>query len=129
LIYPALRPSRSASVEASAALSPGLSEAAVSDALSSYFARPEDAGDPYAMPLLARDFAGLPPAVICAAELDVLLPDARDYAAALTQVGVASRLILAEGLPHTFLRALHISAAAARAFEDFARELGRLLRV
>jgi hypothetical protein len=44
-------------------------------------------------------------------------------------VGVASRLILAEGLPHTFLRALHISGAAARAFEDFARELGRLLRV
>ncbi len=124
LVYPALRPSRTEAVEQS----PGLDEAAVSDALSSYFARPQDARDPYAMPLLATEFAGLPPAVICAAELDVLISDARDYAAALARAGVPNRLIVAEGLPHTFLRALHLCGAAARAFEDFGREMGRLLR-
>lgn len=124
LVYPALRPSRSETID----VSPGLDEAAVSDALSSYFARAEDAGDPYAMPLLARDFAGLPPAVICGAELDVLVSDARDYAAALERAGVPSRLIIGKGLPHTFLRALHICGAASRAFEDFGAELGRLLR-
>jgi acetyl esterase len=124
-VYPALRPSRSERVESS----PGLDEAAVSDALSSYFARAEDARDPYAMPLLARDFAGLPPAVICAAELDVLFPDARDFADALRRAGVESKLIVGQGLPHTFLRALHLCAAASQAFAAFGRELGRLLRV
>lgn len=124
LIYPALRPTRSERVETS----PGLDEAAISDALSSYFARPEDARDPYAMPLLAASFAGLPPAVICAAELDVLVSDARDYAVALQRAGVKSRLIVGKGLPHTFLRALHLCAAAARAFEEFGREMSRLLR-
>ncbi len=124
LVYPALRPSRDEAV----AHSPGLDEGAIAGALSSYFARPQDARDPYAMPLLAEDFAGLPPAVICAAELDVLLSDAKDYAAALERAGVASRLIVAEGLPHTFLRALHLCRAAERAFEDFGREIGRLLR-
>ena len=125
LIYPALRPSRDEAV----ACSPGLDEAAVTDALSSYFARPQDARDPYAMPLLAENFAGLPPAIICGAELDVLLPDAKDYAAALARAGVPSRLIMAEGLPHTFLRALHLCGAAARAFEEFGRDMSRLLRV
>ena len=81
------------------------------------------------MPLLAENFAGLPPAIICGAELDVLLPDAKDYAAALARAGVPSRLIMAEGLPHTFLRALHLCGAAARAFEEFGRDMSRLLRV
>lgn len=125
LVYPALRPSRDEVVPHS----PGLDEAAVTDALSSYFARPQDARDPYAMPLLAENFAGLPPAVICAAELDVLASDARDYAAALDQAGVTSRLSVAKGLPHTFLRALHLCSGAARASEEFGREIGRLLRV
>ena len=124
LVYPALRPSRDDVV----AHSPGLDETAVAGALSSYFARPQDVRDPYAMPLLAENFAGLPPAVICAAELDVLLPDAKDYAAALERAGVPSRLIVGKGLPHTFLRALHLCGAAARAFEEFGREMGRLLR-
>lgn len=124
LIYPALRVTR----PAIAGQSPGLDEAAVSAALSSYLSSPRDAQDPYAMPLMARDFSRLPPAVICAAELDVVLPDALEYAAALDAAGVPQRLIIAHGLPHTFLRALHFCGAADRAFVDFARAMAELLR-
>jgi acetyl esterase len=124
LIYPALRPSRAEKV----AFSPGLDQAALTGALASYFAKAEDARNPYGMPLMATDFTNLAPGVICGAELDVLLPDAKDYDAALRGAGVASRLILGKGLPHTFLRALHLCSAAAEAFEAFGREIGRLLR-
>jgi acetyl esterase len=123
LIYPALRAER----PSIATESPGLDEAAVSAALGAYLAAPRDAEDPYAMPLMARDFARLPPAVICAAELDVVLPDALDYAAALQAANVPTDLIVARGLPHTFLRAIHVASAAERAFGDFARGLARLL--
>lgn len=117
LVYPMLRPMQPS----------GPDEHQVSGALSCYFSKPEDARDPYAMPLLASDLTNLPPAVVCAAELDVLLPDARDYAAALRKAGVDARLIVGRGLPHTFLRALHICAEAARAFEEFSRELAARL--
>jgi acetyl esterase len=123
LIYPALRAARP-SIEGQ---SPGLDAAAVSAALDAYLPAPSDAQDPYAMPLMARDFARLPPAVICAAELDVVLPDALEYAAALDAAGVPQRLIVARGLPHTFLRALHFCGAAERAFVDFARAMAELL--
>jgi len=123
LIYPALRVDR----PSIATDSPGLDQAAVSAALSAYLSSPRDAQDPYAMPLMARDFSRLPPAVICAAELDVVLPDALEYAALLEAAGVPQRLIVAHGLPHTFLRALHICGAAERAFGDFARTLAALL--
>ena len=79
------------------------------------------------MALMARDFSRLPPAVICAAELDVVLPDALEYAAALDAAGVPQHLIVAHGLPHTFLRALHFCGAADRAFVDFARAMAELL--
>jgi acetyl esterase len=124
LIYPALRATR----PAIGTESPGLDEAAVSAAMSAYLASSRDAGDPLAMPLMARDFSSLPPAVICAAELDVVLPDAFEYAAALEAAGVPQRLIVAHGLPHTFLRALHICGSADRAFADFGRSMGELLR-
>lgn len=124
LIYPALRVSRPP-IDGQ---SPGLDEAAVAAALSSYLSSPQDAQDPLAMPLTARDFSRLPPAVICAAELDVVLPDALEYAAALDAAGVPQRLIVAHGLPHTFLRALHFCGAADRAFVDFARAMAELLR-
>ncbi len=124
LIYPALRATRPAIGTAS----PGLDEAGVSAALGAYLSSPRDAEDPLAMPLMARDFSRLPPAVICAAGLDVILPDALEYAAALDAAGVPQRLIVAHGLPHTFLRALHICGSADRAFADFGRAMGELLQ-
>jgi acetyl esterase len=123
LIYPALRPARAPSN----IVSPGLDQMAVSSAVSAYLSSPEDAEDPYAMPLTADDFTRLPPAVICAAELDVLFADSADYAAGLQSAGVPAEFTVARGLPHTFLRALHICPAADQAIGDFARALARLL--
>jgi acetyl esterase len=123
LIYPALRVTRPAITTDS----PGLDEVAVATALGAYLGSPRDAQDPYAMPLTASDFSKLPPAVICAAELDVVLPDALEYAASLEAAGVPQRLIVAHGLPHTFLRALHFCGGADRAFVDFARAMAELL--
>jgi acetyl esterase/lipase len=51
-----------------------------------------------------------------------------DYAASLDAAGVPQRLIVAHGLPHTFLRALHFCGGADRAFTDFARGLAELLQ-
>jgi len=59
--------------------------------------------------------------------LDVVLPDALEYAASLEAVGVPQRLIVAHGLPHTFLRALYLCGSADRAFVDFARAMAELL--
>lgn len=124
LIYPCLRPKRSDG----AVFSPGFDENALAGAFAAYFVTYQDSRDPYAMPLLADNFANLPSAIICAAEFDVLLSDACEYAAALERSGVGSHLIIAKGLPHTFLRALHVCGAAARAFDDFGREIAALLR-
>jgi len=124
LIYPALRATRPA-IDTDF---PGLDDSAVSAALDAYLSSPRDAEDPYAMPLMARDFSRLPPAVICAAELDVVLPDALEYATALDAAGVPQRLIVAHGLPHAFLRALHFCGAADSAFVDFARAMAELLQ-
>ena len=84
--------------------------------------------DPFAAPLLADDFAGLPPAAILAAELDVIADDSRRYAACLEAAGVAAELEVASGLPHGFLRARHMSPAAGRAFAWICDRTGALLR-
>jgi acetyl esterase len=83
-------------------------------------------GDPEFAPLLARDFRGLPPASIFAAEVDPLCGDAVEYARRLRRDGVATVLRVEKGLVHGYLRARHCSAKAADSFAAIARELERL---
>lgn len=83
--------------------------------------------DPYAAPLLAEDFAGLPPAYVQAVEYDPLRLDAEAYAASLTEAGVAAQLEVAPGLVHGYMRARFISAAAGRAFDNLCAAARRLL--
>ena len=84
--------------------------------------------DPYAAPLLAGDFTGLPPAAILAAEVDVIADDSRRYAARLDAAGVPADLEVAPGLPHGFLRARHMSPSAGRAFAWICQRTRALLR-
>ncbi|WP_282397135.1 alpha/beta hydrolase [Pseudomonas sp. PS01298] len=65
------------------------------------------AGKPsaYAMPLLARDFSGLPKALVAVAEFDPLRDDGMLYAERLQQSGVAAVLYPGKGLVHGCLRA------------------------
>ena len=59
----------------------------------------------YAMPLLAEDFSGLPPALIAVAQFDPLRYDGMLYAERLNAAGVAATLCYGEGLVHGCLRA------------------------
>jgi acetyl esterase len=84
-------------------------------------------GDPYAAPLLAEDFSGLPPAYVQAVEYDPLRDDAEAYAARLSAAGVPAELEVAPGMVHGCLRARFISDAAGRAFDHLCAATRRLL--
>ena len=60
---------------------------------------------PYAMPLLAEDFSGLPKALIAVAQFDPLRDDGMLYAERLQAAGVPAVLYPGKGLVHGCLRA------------------------
>ncbi len=84
--------------------------------------------DPCAAPLLTRDYAGLPPALIMAAGHDKLCADAEVYAARLGAAGGQAELQLAPGLVHGWLRARHHCAEAAQAFTALCAGTASLLK-
>jgi acetyl esterase len=103
LIYPGLGgdhqlPSRSECIDA-----PLLSSSDVDCYLALYL-RGSRKPSTYAMPLLAGDLAGLPPALIAVAQFDPLRDDGVCYAERLNAAGVAATLYYGEGLVHGCLR-------------------------
>ena len=56
-----------------------------------YFPDPATRSEPYALPLLADDLTGLPPAVVLTAERDSLRPDGERYAQRLREAGIEVR--------------------------------------
>ncbi|MDP9652972.1 UNVERIFIED_ORG: acetyl esterase [Pseudomonas putida] len=104
LIYPGLGgdhrlPSRSECVDA-----PLLSSSDV-DCYHALYLRGTRQPSAYAMPLLATDFRGLPPAWIAVAQFDPLRDDGVRYAERLNAAGGAATLYVGEGLVHGCLRA------------------------
>ncbi|WP_158800756.1 alpha/beta hydrolase fold domain-containing protein [Acidisoma sp. L85] len=85
-----------------------------------------DTKDAELAPLAAKDFAGLPPAAIFAADIDPLAEDAADYAAALRAAGGAATLDPGIGLVHGHLRGRHSSARIKRNFSEIAAALHSL---
>ncbi len=81
------------------------------------------ADDPTALPLCDRDFTGLPPSVLVAAECDPLADDSRTYAKAINAAGGQALLIEEAGLVHGYLRARHSVARAARSFQRITRAI------
>lgn len=73
---------------------------------------------------LRADLAGLPPAVIITAELDVLCAEGERYAADLLAAGVAVTATRYQGLTHNFPRKLALFDAA----HDALAQLGAALR-
>ena len=67
-----------------------------------YLRTDADARDPLAAPLLAADLAGLPPATIVVAELDVLRDEGLAYAGRLRDAGVPVETIVYDGAAHGF---------------------------
>jgi acetyl esterase len=76
-----------------------------------------DTDDPYARPLKARDFSGLPPALVHSAEMDPIRDDGRAYAAQLALAGNWVTYREARGMVHGFLRARFTGASARAEFE------------
>lgn len=85
-----------------------------------YYAAVRHAGppgqDPTALPLLDRDFSGLPMTLAVAAECDPLADDAVDYAAQIRAAGGRACAITDAGLVHGWLRARHSVPRAGKSF-------------
>lgn len=82
-----------------------------------------DPKDPRVSPIYAQDLAGLPPALIIAAEYDTLRDEAKAYAERLESAGVSTRYICAAGMIHGFLQMRGLVPDAQSTIEEIARVL------
>jgi acetyl esterase len=73
------------------------------EVLNYYLSRDVDLKQPYASPLFATDFSGLPPALIVTGEFDALRDDGEQYALKLRQSGVVVTGVRYTGMVHDFL--------------------------
>jgi acetyl esterase len=122
LIYPGLGGDRTRGSYVEQAHAPGLTTADVQYYKSIYVGAPDDPNhrSKFAAPLNETGYAGLPPAFLVAAHWDPLRDDCVDYAARLTAAGVAAHVRHEPLLVHAFLRARHMSPAAAASFAAIA---------
>ena len=82
--------------------------------------------NPYAVPMQARDFKNLAPAIVITAEYDPLLSDGEKYAELLARDGVATTYKCYEGMIHGFFTNMAVTPAAAQAIDFSAAEIVRL---
>jgi acetyl esterase len=68
-----------------------------------YLRTDEDGMDPYASPLRAKDFRGLPPAFVMTAGLDPLRDEGEAYGEMLKTAGVSTKIQRVEDMPHGFI--------------------------
>jgi acetyl esterase len=117
LIYPMLHPDVGRAIGGAKDSAPLLPASSLPGYWQHYTGRaPEITSDPELAPLAARDFAGLPPAAVFAAEIDPLAEDAHEYAEALKAAGVAVSFHPGRGLVHGYLRGRAMSDRVAEAF-------------
>lgn len=89
-----------------------------------YLAKPEDARNPHASPLLANDLRGLPPALIITAECDPLRDEGEAYAKRLTAAGVEVTCTRYAGMIHPFFSLPGVIPQAYDAFQQIAGHVG-----
>ncbi|MGZ4385057.1 MAG: alpha/beta hydrolase [Gaiellaceae bacterium] len=83
--------------------------------------------DPDAAPLLARELAGLPPALVLTAEHDVLRDEGEAYARRLQEAGVPTLLRREPGMVHGFFDYLGVLPYARTALAELAAVLSDVL--
>jgi acetyl esterase len=88
-----------------------------------YVKNEEDAKNAYASPLLAEDLHGLPPALVIAAEIDVLTDEAEAYAHRLKKAGVPVTYSCHKGMIHPFLSLIGVVDRAKDGIDEIARVL------
>jgi acetyl esterase len=82
--------------------------------------------NPYAVPMKARDFAGVAPAIVITAEYDPLLSDSEKYVALLKGDGVTTTYRCFEGMIHGFFTNLAVTPVASYAIDFAASEIVKL---
>lgn len=93
-----------------------------------YLANADDKKNPLAMPLNAKDFSNLPPALIIAAQYDPLCDEDEEYAARLKTAGNRVDYVCYSSLIHGFITLGMVCPAAKTAVEDMAAKFSQLLR-
>jgi acetyl esterase len=83
-----------------------------------YLSHPDQARDPYASPLLASSFKGLPPAHVIVAECDLLRDEACSYVERLQAAGVPATLTCFDGMVHGFMAFAGAIGRARDGFQD-----------
>lgn len=86
-----------------------------------------DGVSPYAAPSRATDLAGLPPAFVAVADIDMFADEDIEYAQRLMQAGVRTELIVYPGSHHGVLRVPAGSRAGLRMNEELRRALREAL--
>lgn len=82
-----------------------------------YIGKMADRRDPYAAPVLAR-LHDLPPSFLVVAECDVLAEQNLLMAGCLLEAGVAVKVKVYPGAPHSFIEAISLSAVTNQAIDD-----------
>jgi acetyl esterase len=90
---------------------------------SHYIKQEEDALHPHASPLLAKDLKGLPPALIIAAEIDILKDEIVEYAERLQDAGIPTKYRCVESMIHAFFNMAGLVDKAADTHDLVAGEL------
>ncbi len=103
-----------------------LSRASVERDWSLYLRDELDRANPYASPIEARTFAGMPPATILAAQYDPVRDDGAAYAARLREDGVEVEYRCFEGLVHAAFQMANVSPRAREFLAAAADALRRL---
>jgi len=96
---------------------PGLTRAGTIKYRDLYLPNDRDTDDPYARPVMARDFSGLPPFWVHSAQIDPIRDDGRVFASKLALAGVDVTYREARGMIHGFMRARFKGRAAAREYD------------
>lgn len=126
LIYPCLTDDVTGGSYGVHAVTPGLTTQSMGSYWNWYLADVgTPSGDPYAVPLKAKDLTGLPPACVHVAEIDPLFDDGRRYAERLESAGVPTAFRCAAGMIHGFLRSRLLGPDSAAEFAGICAFLRR----
>jgi acetyl esterase len=90
-----------------------------------YQSSENDAKQPYAAPMQAKDLTGLAPALVLTAEFDVLRDEGEAYAERLTAAGVSTERTRYNGMIHGFVPRLNLFDSARTALAQIVGALKR----
>lgn len=83
--------------------------------------------NPYAVPMIAKNFSNLAPAIVITAEFDPLLSDGEQYAALLHRDGVPVLYKQFDGMIHGFFTNMAVTPTSKVAIDFVADELKKLI--